>query len=222
MTLFIVGLIVFIASVFTTAAFLGLWTYKDAQVKSDQPAGIWALAAMFISFPVGLIAYLLVGRTKKDVPAPGTYKTALIVSIVVFALALPLFVCGTVRFATGDYDFGGNTPMNRGVWAGRTVNTANSHLAETSRSRNATSRRTITLNAEQMQNFHVDSTSTEGRLYLEFEQGANFSSVDISYNFLGTIDLLQDHGFEPGRIRVVLRYEHTRNAEIILNWRRIP
>jgi hypothetical protein len=215
MTLFIASLLVFLASIFILMALIGLWTYKDAQVKSTQPAGAWALATVFIPNGIGFIAYLLVGRDKKDAPAPGTYKKPLIASVAVFVLAIAFFIVGTVTFAVGES--GGGT-MNRGVWMGRTVNTRGDQWTENVRRGNGTSRRTVTLNAEQMQNFHIESTSDEGRLYVIFEQGRNLSAVDISFDFFDTVDLLYAHGFAPGRIRITLEYAHTRNARTTLSW----
>lgn len=216
MTLFIVSLLVFLAALFTTLAFLGLWTYKDAEVKSSQPAGAWVLAALLIPNGIGFIAYLLVGRDKKDVPAPGAYKKALIAGVVVFVAATAFFIFGTVRLATDDFATRGT--MNRGMWVGRTVSTGSTHWQENLRRGNGTSRRTLQLSAQELQNFHIDSFIQEGRLYLELEQDGNFSRIDLSDGFFGVVDLMYGHGFSPGRIRATLRYENVRHGETTLAW----
>jgi hypothetical protein len=216
--LFVAGLVLFILSLFMLLTFLGLWTYKDAQVKSEHPPAAWALAAVFIPNAMGFIAYLLIGRAKKDVPAPGTFKKALISSVVVFVLSLVLFVAGTINFALGGSDLGGNVSITRGTWIGRSVSFRNNQWTENVSRGSGTSQRTVTLNAEQLQNFHIESTSEEGILDIVFEQGANSVIIDVSFDYFGTIDLLNDHNFLPGRVRITLQYEQIRRARTILNW----
>jgi len=215
MTLFIVGLLVFLISIFTLLTFIGLWTYKDAEVKSTQPPGAWALAAVFIPNAIGFIAYLLIGRTKKDVDPPGTYKKALIASLVVFILSIPLFIIGTVSFATGD--FGGGATMNNGVWSVRSTSYRNNVWTETVRSGRGTSRRTHTLNTEQLHHFHVESTNEEGSLFLFLEQGDIVVEIFLSPDYFGPVNL-HEHGLEPGRIRMTLQYDRVRNSRTTISW----
>ncbi|MCL2287194.1 MAG: PLD nuclease N-terminal domain-containing protein [Firmicutes bacterium] len=221
MTLFIVGLIVFLGSLALTITLLGMWVYKDAQVKSEQDPIVWVLAVLFIPNLIGLIVYFLVGRAKKDVPAPGTYKKALITSAILFVVSIPLFVVGTVSLARfyemGERSFSA-VSVNRGTWMGRSVNIRNNQWTENVRRGNGTSRRTFSLTEEQMRHFHVESTSDEGGLFLLLEQGGMRHEVDISFEFFGTVNL-HYHGFEPGRIRMTLVYERVRNSRTLISWR---
>jgi len=221
MTLFIVGLLVFIGSLVLTITLLGMWVYKDAQAKSEQDPMIWVLVVLFIPNLIGLIVYFLVGRAKKDVPAPGTYKKALIASVILFVVSIPLFVVGTVNF-TRFYEMGERTfsavSVNRGTWAGRSINIRDNQWTENVRRGNGTSRRTFSLTEEQMRHFHVESTSDEGGLFLLLEQGGLQHEVDISYEFFDIVNL-HYHGFEPGRIRITLVYERVRRSRTIISWR---
>jgi len=203
---------------------LFLWTYRDAQVKSEQSASAWALAALLIPNAMGFVAYLLIGRTKKDVPAPGTHKKKLIASLVVFVISIVFFVFGTLYLAHGDWGFGGIGTMNSGVWFGRTVNARGEQWAERVRRGNGISRRTVTLSQVQLDNFHVDSTNEEGLLYLRMEQTdthgtRTFSEIDISGNFHSYVYF---PGFEPGRVRMTLVYDSVRHSQTIITWRTPP
>jgi len=217
MTLFILSMIIFTAAIVTMMIFLGLWTYNDAKVKSDQEPGIWVLAVLLIPNMLGLIVYLLVGRTKKDVPAPGKYLKPLIASAIVFAITIVMVVATSLIFALGDFDFGSNATMNSGVWSVRSTSLRNDTWTETVRSGRGTSRRTLTLNDAQMRNFHIESVNEEGGLFLLLEQNDTQHRIDISYDFYGGINL-HHHGFTPGRIRMTLEYERVRNSHTIIRW----
>ena len=77
MVLFIVGIFAFTFSLMGFMLFLGLWTYKDAQAKSVQPPVLWVLLVLVMPV-IGFIVYLLAGRTKNDVPAPGNFSGTLV------------------------------------------------------------------------------------------------------------------------------------------------
>jgi len=217
-TLVIVSIAVFVLSIIGFLTFLALWTYKDAQVKSEHPPVLWVLAVLFVPNMLGILIYFLVGRTKKDVPAPGTYKKALIASLVTFVIGIILFVIAVVMAATGDMNFGNNATWNSGVWSVRTTNYRNNQWTETVRSGRGNSRRTHTLDAQQMSAFHVESVNESGNLYLLLEQGNNSSRIDISGDFYSGINL-HDHGFTPGRIRMTLQYERVYRSHTVIRWR---
>ena len=98
MAFFIIGLVSFILTLLATMAVLGLWVYEDAKVKSDQSPVLWVLIVLLVPNLVGLIIYLLVGRTNKNVPAPGTYKKPLIAAAVCFLISIGLFIGGLIHF----------------------------------------------------------------------------------------------------------------------------
>jgi len=219
-TLFIVSLIVFILSALGLVVFLSLWVYRDAEVKSEQEPSLWVLAVIFLGQGLGLIIYFLVGRTKKDVPAPGTHKVSVIASAILFVIAMVLFIIATISFATSDHNFGvgPNARMSSGVWSMNRSSYRNNVWTESVRSGRGTSSRTHSLNYEQMRNFSVDSINEEGNLYLQLEQGPNLSRIDISGDFYQTFDLFYEHGFTTGRMRMTLIYERVRNSQTIISW----
>jgi hypothetical protein len=61
----------FVLSMLALVTMLGCWTYTDAKKRSDKPE-VWTLIVLLVPNFIGLIIYLLIGRTKKaDDPAPG-------------------------------------------------------------------------------------------------------------------------------------------------------
>ena len=54
----------FLCATLAFLTMLGLWTYSDAKVRSDKPE-IWTLIVLLVPNFIGLIIYLLIGRTKK-------------------------------------------------------------------------------------------------------------------------------------------------------------
>jgi len=218
--LFGLSVFAFVATIILLQVFLCLWTYHDAKVKSEQDPTLWVLAVLFLTNGIGLLVYFLVGRTKKDVPAPGKFKKALIATVILFVLSTGFFIGSTIAFAgsvANDSIFSGAT-MNRGVWSGFSSNYRNGTWTEAARSGNGTSRRTFTLDSVEMQNFHVDSSNGEGDMYLLFEQNGFQMRTDITGDFFQTINLL-DSGFLPGRIRITIEYDRVRNSQTIINWR---
>jgi len=68
------------------AVFLGMWVYNDAKERSDDPIP-WTLIALFVPMPIGIILYLLLGRSKAR-QSTGRYLKPLIVTAVLFVLNL--------------------------------------------------------------------------------------------------------------------------------------
>jgi len=51
-------------SILLLLTFLGCWTYTDAKARSDKPE-IWTLVVLLTPNFIGIVIYLLIGRTKK-------------------------------------------------------------------------------------------------------------------------------------------------------------
>lgn len=215
--LFVVSIITFVIAVLGVTVLLALWTYKDAQVKSEQEPILWLLVVLLLQVP-GLIVYLVAGRTKK-VPAPGTYKKALIAGVIGLVLATAWFIFSIVSFATGDFNIGGNATWNSGVWSVRSTSYRNNTWTETVRSGRGSSRRTHNFTEEQIRRgLHIESTTQDGGLYLLLQQGDISTRLDISGDFYDTISL-QAYGFSPGRIRMTLQYERVYRSHTVISWR---
>ena len=107
MGLFITSAVVFGISTMVLMLFLGLWTYKDAQVKSEQSPVLWVLVVLLVPNFLGVVVYLLVGRTKKQYPAPGNFKKPLIAFAVITVLSFVAFIGSTIHFAISEGNMGG-------------------------------------------------------------------------------------------------------------------
>ena len=217
MALFFVSLAGIILSVFTMVAFLGLWTYKDAQVKSEQSPGLWVLLVLFVPNMLGLIIYLLVGRTKKDVPAPGDYKKAAIGSAVMLALSTVLFV-GITIWAVNTGRLDGTVGRDGTTSFMSSEQFRNGEWTFSARRVNGTRSRNPVLTAEEMQRFHVFGEIEGGTMYVRLMQGAQFESIHITDGFNGFIDL-EARGFEPGRINVAIDFVQAERVRTVVSWR---
>ena len=210
MALFITGLIVFVLAMLGTMAILGLWVYEDAKVKSDQPPGLWVLIVLLVPHLIGLIIYLLVGRTNKHLPSPGTYKKPLIAAAVCLPLAIGLFIVGLIHFTTVErFDV-----RHNGSFVGLQDTVSNREWTVSAYRANGTIRRTFSLNEAELAAFHVTSNSG-GEVELSFEQGGRRETADISGIFDGPVDL---RGFGPGRITITIKFIYAENANTVINW----
>lgn len=70
----------------TMAIFLALWTYNDAKERTSDPT-LWTLIVLFVPMPIGIILYLLIGRSKEGL-STGRYLKPLIATAVVFVVNL--------------------------------------------------------------------------------------------------------------------------------------
>ena len=211
MALFIIGIVTFVLTLLCTLLILGLWVYEDAKVKSDQPPGLWVLIVLLVPNLIGLIIYLLVGRTNKSVPSPGTYKKPLITAAVCLLFAIGLFIAGLVHFTTVDR-FG---VQHNGSFVGLQDTYSNREWTISADRANGTTNRTFSLNRLELDAFQVIS-SAEGRVELRFEQGRRLEAVDISGIFDGPIDL---SGFNSGRIEITVEFVHGENIHTVISWR---
>ena len=92
---FIIGIAVFSLSSIWVLIMLGIWTYTDAKIRSDN-AEIWTLIVVLANI-VGLIIYLVVGRTK-TAESPGRFKRLLFASVICFVVSIPLYVFSLINF----------------------------------------------------------------------------------------------------------------------------
>lgn len=94
----VTGIFILCAAWFTTM--LGLWTYHDAKVRSDN-ATMWTLIVVLTSY-IGLIIYLAAGR-KKSEKSPGKFKKLMIASLVCYIvsfIAYMIVIFGFVFYST--------------------------------------------------------------------------------------------------------------------------
>jgi hypothetical protein len=96
MVFFIIGITVFILSAIGFMVALGLWTYADAQVKSNDSPVMWTLIVLLTGL-IGIIIYFAAGR-KKPEKSPGKFKKLLIAAVVCYALSFPLYIISLIMF----------------------------------------------------------------------------------------------------------------------------
>lgn len=58
------GFVLFALLLFAVAIALVVWTYRDAQENSSQPAFLWAIV-VFLAPLLGIVLYLLLGRDQQ-------------------------------------------------------------------------------------------------------------------------------------------------------------
>lgn len=217
MGLFVFGIIFFVVSIFAFMISLGLWVYADATVKSRQSPALWVLIVLFVPNLVGLVIYLLVGRTNKHSPAPGKFKWLAIASAVIFALGTAAFFFGTLNFV--------NAADTR-VYGARQVGSFVRHeenlrggVWEISAERaNGYSRRTPVLTAAELENFRAENRGGAGNVFLRVEQRGRAETFDISGVFAEGIDLLE-LGFQAGRVFIYVDFERAEPVNITISWR---
>jgi len=99
-SLFDVGLTMVIISFVCLMISIGLWTYADAKVKSDN-AAMWTIIAL-ISFPMGFVIYFLAGRQKPE-KAPKKYQKLLVFCIIFFFLSFVLYFVGYAQLVISSW-----------------------------------------------------------------------------------------------------------------------
>jgi hypothetical protein len=226
MDLFFLSLIAFIVFVLALMVSLGLWTYKDAKVKSDQSPALWVLVVLLVPNFLGIVIYLLVGRTKKDVPAPGDFKKTLITFAVLAGLAFVVFISSTVRFmfieSSGDRassfqssfmsDAFGN--VRSGTFVGFSSNRRDNEWRISAARSNGFIRISPRLDENALARLSITGNSGEGEIFLRLEQNEQAEEININeYN--GPIDT---SGFSPGLIRMTLLFESARDVRLTVSW----
>jgi len=87
-----VGLLVL--SIIALFVMLGCWTYTDAKIRSDKPE-LWTLIVLLVPNFIGLIIYLLLGRTKNS-DEQQTVRNKFFVPLIVFAILALLSFLATM------------------------------------------------------------------------------------------------------------------------------
>ncbi|MCL2677437.1 MAG: hypothetical protein FWE85_00100 [Clostridiales bacterium] len=80
---------------------------------------------------------------------------------------------------------------------------------------NGTATRTVNLNAEELANFLVNNTNSEGKVSLTIIQGDVDRTVGLSEEFDEKIDMSD---FEPGRVKLRLKFENAKDVDISITW----
>ena len=211
MILFVIGTIIFTLAATALAVVLALWVYNDAKVRSDQNPALWLVLVLATGI-IGLIIYMLAGRTNKQIPPPGKYKKLLAITTITFILATGLFTAGIIDFIDGDLGAAASTRI--GSFSMSRSQVQNQVWTFRARSANGWERRRPTLNAQQLSSLHVLSDSGQN-ITLRLEQGNHTTLTDISNFFDGHPDTSP---FSPGPLRITLHFEHANNVNIQINW----
>lgn len=211
MAFFIIATVLFSFLAVTLSVAMAMWAYEDAKVKSDHSPVLWLLVVLFAN-PIGIIIYLLVGRTKKAVPAPRKHAKFLAVAAVAFVLSAGLFTAGTMNFVGSNT---GIASVSSGVFSRSWSQVRDNEWTFTAQTANGWERRSPNLDAAQLANFHVLSDSGEG-VILRLEQNGIVELIDISGYFDEQINM---SAFSPGRIRVTLEFDRARDVDVRVSWR---
>jgi hypothetical protein len=191
---------------------LGAWTYADAKSRTDKPVA-WTLIVLLVPNLLGLVIYLLVGRTKTE-KSVGKFKKPLIAFAVCFVLAAGLLIGGFVNLMTMD---GTDLPTWNGVSVGRAESYWNRQWTVSFKASGETLTKTVNLSDDDMTAFHVIGNCDSGKLYLRISQGETAKTVDISDFFNESLDL---SGFQAGRVKLTIYNDEAKNASISVGWRR--
>ncbi|MDR1540347.1 MAG: hypothetical protein LBU32_20580 [Clostridiales bacterium] len=203
-----VGLFVLTLSGFIVM--LGLWAYADAKVRTDKP-GIWMLIVLLVPNLLGLIIYLLVGRTKME-KSSGKFKKPLIAFAISFMLAAGLMIGSFVSFMTADSL---ELPTWGGVSIGKVENYWNNQWTVSFKASGEELSKTISMNSGDLAAFHLMGNCDSGKLHLRISQGEIVKDIDISDNFNETVDLSE---FQEGKIMLTIYNDEAKNASVSINW----
>ncbi|MCL2704033.1 MAG: hypothetical protein FWE91_10565 [Defluviitaleaceae bacterium] len=212
MLLFTLSLIGLILSIFALLGTVALWVYKDAKTRAEN-AGIWAILSL-VAFPVGLIVYLLAGRTKKvnGTPAP---KIKLIILAIFFAVLVAVSAGLLIYSVTGG-SLTGFGSVKSGAFSMSMNWYSDGRWSFNARSANGRISRSPNLTAEELNSFFVTNSNNNGEVSLLISQGNVETTVDISGYFNGYIDMSD---FKPGRIRLQLNFNRASDVSALIRWR---
>jgi len=73
-----------------------------------------------------------------------------------------------------------------------------------------------TLNSDNLATFRVNSTNSDGKVFLKLTQGDVEKTIEITGEFNDKIDMGE---FKPGRIRLRLEFEHAEDVNISISWK---
>jgi hypothetical protein len=210
MLLLVISVGVFVLALAGFVTMLGLWTYADAKVRTDRPA-VWTLIVLLVPNLLGLVIYLLVGRTKMK-RSEGRFKRPLIAFAVGFVLASGLMIGGCVNLLMTD---GGDLPTWSGVSIGRVENYWDRQWTVSFKASGEEMSKTFSLSDEELAAFRVTGNCDSGRLYLRISQGEIATIVDISDSFNGPVDL---SAFQAGKLKLLILNDEAKNASIVVSW----
>jgi len=88
--LVLISALVLVAVAIGFVIFLGLWTYSDANERTNEPA-LWTLIVLFVPGFIGLIIYLAVGRDRAR-QSSRHFKKPLLTMVTLFILTFLLLV----------------------------------------------------------------------------------------------------------------------------------
>jgi len=126
---------------------------------------------------------------------------ALLLSLSLFAFTGCEFTSFTGSSSNMNHNY------NAGVW---TVSAARV---------NGNLRRSVTMSAENLENFRAVSTATEGTVELVLTQGDTIERIALDDSFV-TVQHIDMSAFnaEDGRIQVRLNFANVRNLSAIISW----
>ena len=228
MTLFIVSAVAFGIVTVVLMLFLGLWTYKDAQVKSDQSPVLWVLVVLLVPNFLGLVVYLLVGRTRKQNPAPGNFRKPLITFAILTGITFVIFIGSAINFAISESGFGNTVTSRysrgmmvdafgnarRGTFFGLNSRNINQEWNLTVTRGNGTIRISPNLSENDLAQIYVTGNTGVGEVFLQLEQNGRVKEVNVT-EFSGSVDTT---GFEPGRIRMIALLENAEDVQLTVTW----
>jgi len=211
MALFIISIILTVLSAIALTAICALWVYKDAKVHSEH-AAIWALLSI-MSFPIGLIIYILVGRQKNS-DAP-TFKNHYKIPTILLSILLVASIGLTIGTALGD-GMAGFSSVRTGSFSRSMDWYNNGHWTFNASRANGRITRNPSLSAAELNTVFISSNNSEGEVRLILSQGDVEEIIYLSDNFSGYIDM---SNFNPGRIRMRLIFDAARNVNTSIRWR---
>jgi hypothetical protein len=212
MLLFAISVVLFLATLAGFVTMLGLWTYADAKIRTDKPVA-WTLIVLLVPNLLGLIIYLLVGRTKMGT-STGKFKNPSIAFAVCFVLAAGLLTGSFVNLMATD---GTGLSAWNGVSIGKVENYWNRQWTVSFKTSGETLTKTVNLSDDDMAAFHVIGNCDSGKLYFRISQGETAKTVDISDFFNESLDLSE---FQVGRVKLAIYNDEAKNASISVSWRR--
>jgi hypothetical protein len=228
MGLFISSAVAFGVVTMVLMLFLGLWTYKDALVMSDQSPALWVLVVLLVPNFLGLVVYLLVGRTKKQHPAPGSFKKPLIAFAILTALAFVVFIGSAINFSMTEGGFGGNRTARyvsgtmvdafgnarRGTFFSLNASHRNQEWNLSVGRGNGTIQISPRLSEAELAQIYVAGNASRGEVFLQLEQDGRVAEFHVT-EFGGILDVT---GFAPGRIRMIASLENAEDVRLVVSW----
>ncbi|MDR2514986.1 MAG: hypothetical protein LBD02_07275 [Christensenellaceae bacterium] len=193
---------------------LGFWAYEDAKTRSDKPL-IWMLIVLLVPNFLGLLIYLLMGRTKAKT-GPNRFKKPLIALAASVLLAVALIAGGAAWLFTRDAAELHSVP---GLSVGMIESSWGKQWNLSFKVSGAEFNKTVDLSQAELERFHVSASCDSGRLYLRLSQGAVEQDFELSGAFDERLDL---SAFQPGKLHLLVYNDEAKNASLRMSWRESP